>query len=51
MVPGNHDHALAAPWLARMRLYEQELQNDAEWPVITAPAPPVASPSGCRTPR
>ena len=33
IVPGNHDHALAEPWLARMRLAGAPLSAEAEWPV------------------
>jgi len=33
IVPGNHDHALAEPWLARLRLAGQELSAEGEWPV------------------
>jgi predicted phosphodiesterase len=33
LVPGNHDHALAEPWLARLRLAGEELPPEAEWPV------------------
>ena len=33
LVPGNHDHALAEPWLARLRLDGQGLPAEAEWPV------------------
>jgi hypothetical protein len=33
LVPGNHDHALAEPWLARLRLQGEELPSEAEWPV------------------
>jgi predicted phosphodiesterase len=33
LVPGNHDHALAEPWLARLRLQGDELPPEAEWPV------------------
>ena len=33
LVPGNHDHALAEPWLARLRLNGERLSNEAEWPV------------------
>jgi predicted phosphodiesterase len=33
LVPGNHDHALSEPWLARLRLDGQELASEAEWPV------------------
>ena len=33
LVPGNHDHALAEPWLARLRLDGQELPAEGEWPV------------------
>jgi predicted phosphodiesterase len=32
-VPGNHDHAFAEPWLARMRLDAQALPAEAEWEV------------------
>jgi predicted phosphodiesterase len=40
IVPGNHDHALAAPWLERLRLDGAELGPEAEWPV--GPADGVA---------
>jgi predicted phosphodiesterase len=33
LVPGNHDHALAEPWLARLRLDGEPLPTEAEWPV------------------
>src|SRR4051794_33695794 len=33
IVPGNHDHALAEPWLARLRLEGGELRAASEWPV------------------
>jgi predicted phosphodiesterase len=33
IVPGNHDHAFAEPWLARLRLASEELPAEAEWPV------------------
>jgi predicted phosphodiesterase len=33
LVPGNHDHALAEPWLTRMRLAGEELSAEGEWPV------------------
>jgi hypothetical protein len=33
LVPGNHDHAFAEPWLARMRLDAEALGTNAEWPV------------------
>ena len=33
LVPGNHDHALAEPWLARLRLDGERLPDEAEWPV------------------
>ena len=33
IVPGNHDHALAEPFLARLRLAGEELPAEAEWPV------------------
>jgi hypothetical protein len=32
IVPGNHDHALAEPWLTRLRLAGEELAAEAEWP-------------------
>src|SRR5215217_5469675 len=33
IVPGNHDHALAEPWLARLRLDARGLPTETEWPV------------------
>jgi hypothetical protein len=33
IVPGNHDHPLAEPWLARLRLDGEKLPAEAEWPV------------------
>jgi Calcineurin-like phosphoesterase len=33
IVPGNHDHALAEPWLARLRLAGEKLGPEGEWPV------------------
>jgi Calcineurin-like phosphoesterase len=33
LVPGNHDHALAEPWLARLRLEGRPLEAEMEWPV------------------
>jgi Calcineurin-like phosphoesterase len=33
IVPGNHDHALAEPWLARLRLAGEELGAEGHWPV------------------
>lgn len=33
LVPGNHDHAFAEPWLARLRLNGDPLPAEAEWPV------------------
>ena len=33
LVPGNHDHALAEPWLARLRLAGDELPAETDWPV------------------
>jgi hypothetical protein len=33
IVPGNHDHALAEPWLARARLEGRALGAENEWPV------------------
>jgi predicted phosphodiesterase len=39
LVPGNHDHPLAEPWLARMRLEGESLPAEAEWPVSAADGP------------
>jgi UDP-2,3-diacylglucosamine pyrophosphatase LpxH len=36
LVPGNHDHALAEPWLSRLRLEGERLPAEAEWPVSAA---------------
>jgi predicted phosphodiesterase len=33
LVPGNHDHAFAEPWLARLQLDGEVLGPEAEWPV------------------
>ncbi len=33
LVPGNHDHAFAEPWLARLRLDARGLPTETEWPV------------------
>src|SRR3954449_8830859 len=33
LVPGNHDHTLAEPWLARLQLAGDQLPAEAEWPV------------------
>jgi hypothetical protein len=33
LVPGNHDHTLAEPWLARERLAGRPLGAENEWPV------------------
>jgi predicted phosphodiesterase len=33
MVPGNHDHAFAEPWLARLRLDAEGLPAETLWPV------------------
>jgi Calcineurin-like phosphoesterase superfamily domain len=33
LVPGNHDHALAEPWLVRQRLAGRPLGAENEWPV------------------
>jgi predicted phosphodiesterase len=35
LMPGNHDHTFAEPWLARMRLNGEALPAEAEWPVGT----------------
>jgi predicted phosphodiesterase len=33
LVPGNHDHQLGQPWLARSQLAGRPLGSDNEWPV------------------
>jgi predicted phosphodiesterase len=33
LVAGNHDHAFAEPWLARLKLDPQGLPTEGEWPV------------------
>ena len=33
LVPGNHDHQLGEPWLARLRLAGRALGSENEWPV------------------
>jgi hypothetical protein len=33
LVPGNHDHALAEPWLERLRLDARGLPTETQWPV------------------
>jgi predicted phosphodiesterase len=33
IVPGNHDHALAEPWLTRLRIEGRALGAEGEWPV------------------
>ena len=33
IVPGNHDHALSEPWLARLRLDGERLPSATEWQV------------------
>jgi Calcineurin-like phosphoesterase len=38
IVPGNHDHALVEPWLARRRLTGEALGSENEWPVGTPEA-------------
>ncbi|MET0510350.1 MAG: metallophosphoesterase [Thermoleophilaceae bacterium] len=38
LVPGNHDHALAEPWLARRRLAGGTLRSEHEWPVAPGTA-------------
>jgi Calcineurin-like phosphoesterase len=47
VVPGNHDHDLAEPWLARERLDGRPLAAENEWPVEAAecdgPAGRIAS--------
>ena len=39
IVPGNHDHALAEPWLARLRVEGRALEPEREWPVAAADGP------------
>jgi hypothetical protein len=47
LVAGNHDHAVAEPWLARERLAGRELASEGEWPVapgdLDGPAGRIAS--------
>src|SRR6188472_1818609 len=33
LVPGNHDHQLAEPWLRRCELTGERLELDSQWPV------------------
>lgn len=33
LVPGNHDHAFAEPWLARLRLDARGLPTESEWQI------------------
>ena len=39
IVPGNHDHALAEPWLARLRLEGRTLDPEGVWPVDPGDGP------------
>jgi len=39
IVPGNHDHWLFGPWLARMRMDGERVQSEAEWPVEPGDGP------------
>jgi Calcineurin-like phosphoesterase len=39
LVPGNHDHELAEPWLTRLRLKGDMLPSEAEWPVTSDDGP------------
>jgi predicted phosphodiesterase len=39
IVPGNHDHALAEPWLARLRLEGRTLEPEGVWPVDPGDGP------------
>ena len=39
LVPGNHDHPLAEPWLARLRLAGEVLPAEADWPVSAEDGP------------
>src|SRR5215217_3799002 len=36
LVPGNHDHQLGQPWLARAQVAGQQLGSENEWPVTGA---------------
>ena len=38
LVPGNHDHALSEPWLARAQLSGRPLGSENEWPVTAGEA-------------
>jgi Calcineurin-like phosphoesterase len=39
IVPGNHDHALAEPWLAQQRLDGRTLDAETQWPVDPGDGP------------
>jgi UDP-2,3-diacylglucosamine pyrophosphatase LpxH len=39
LVPGNHDHALAEPWLSRLRVDGEPLPIEADWPVSAGDGP------------
>jgi predicted phosphodiesterase len=39
LVPGNHDHPLAEPWLSRERLEPRRLAVASEWPVAPGDGP------------
>jgi hypothetical protein len=39
LVPGNHDHVLAEPWLARLRLEGRVLEANNEWSVQPGDGP------------
>jgi len=39
LVPGNHDHDFAEPWLTRLRVDGEELPAEAEWPVSAEDGP------------
>ncbi len=47
LVPGNHDHGLAEPWLSRLRLDGAELEPDGEWAVAPRTAQRAGSPRPC----
>ena len=42
IVPGNHDHGLAEPWLADLRIEGTELEPAGEWPVEAGQATAAA---------
>ncbi len=54
LVPGNHDHQLGEPWLARDRLAGARRSNrstSGPSPPATRMGPPASSPAGCAAAR